>query len=138
MSIYKEINRRPSRRDLFNFGAIFAAGMGMAGLVNHFYLHKEEVAQTLWIIGAAVFVLALVPGIGRLLYILWMGLGLTIGFFTAPVIMFVVYLLVVVPLALVFKVIKRDTMRRDLDPEARSYWEDHPGSEDPASYVRQF
>jgi hypothetical protein len=138
MSIYKEINRNPSRRELFSFGAIFLGGMGAVGLVNHFYLHKPDVALVLWIIGAAVFVLANVPGLGRLLYILWMGLGLTIGFFTAPVIMLVVYVLVIVPVGLVFKLTKRDTMRRGLDPKASSYWEDYPGSDDPASYIRQF
>jgi hypothetical protein len=138
MSIYKEINKNPSRRELFNFGAIFLGGMGILGAVNQFYLHKPAVAETLWMVGAAVFVLALLPVIGRLLYILWMGFGLTIGFFTAPIIMFILYVVVMVPVGLVFKLTKRDTMRRGLDPKAGSYWEEYPRSDDPASYIRQF
>ena len=57
---------------------------------------------------------------------------------TAPIIMFVVYLIVIVPVGLWFKVTKRDLMRRQLDPGAKTYWEDYPGSDDPASYIQQY
>jgi hypothetical protein len=89
-------------------------------------------------VGGAVFLLSWIPPIGRLLYLLWMGFGLTLGFFMAPVLMFVVYAAVVVPVGLWFKLTKRDVMRRPLDPGAPSYWEDYPGSADPASYIRQY
>lgn len=138
MSIFKEINKNPTKRELFSFGAIFLGGMALAGAYQRFYRGHAEVAQTLWIIGAAVFVLALVPGLGRLLYILWMGLGLCMGFVMAPVIMFVLYAVVMVPVGLFFKLTRRDSMRRSLDPKAGSYWEEYPRSDDPASYIRQF
>jgi hypothetical protein len=138
MTIYKELNRNPTRRDLLSFGLIFAGGMGALGALNQLYFHRPGPALVLFVLGGAVFVLSLIPPVGRLLYILWMGLGLTIGFFTAPVIMFVVYALVIVPVGLWFKVTRRDLMRRRLDPAAKSYWEDYPGSDDPASYIRQY
>ena len=100
-------------------------------------MHADR-APTFWIIGGAVMLLSLVPPIGRLLYILWMGFGLTIGFFTAPLIMLILYVVVMVPVGLVFKLTKRDLMRRHLDPKAGSYWEEYPRSDDPASYIRQF
>jgi hypothetical protein len=138
MSIYKELNRNPTKKDLLSFGLIFAGGMGALGALNQFYLHRPETALVLFALGGAVFLLALIPPIGRLLYILWMGFGLTIGFFTAPVIMLIVYSIVIVPVGLWFRVTGRDTMRRRLDPEAKTYWEDYPGSDDPASYIRQY
>lgn len=138
MSIYKDINRSPTRRDLLAFGLIFLAGTGVVGAVNRFYLAKPDAALGFWIAGALVFLLSQVPKLGRLLYIAWMGLGLTIGLVTSPVIMFVVYLIAIVPLGLVFKVIRRDTMRRELAPKATSYWEDYPKTDDPARYIRQF
>jgi hypothetical protein len=138
MSIYKELNRSPSRRDILSFALIFAGGMGALGALNQFYMHRPETALVLFALAGAVFVLSLIPPVGRILYILWMGLGLTIGFFTAPVIMFIVYAVVIVPVGLWFKVTRRDLMRRRLDPEAKSYWEDYPGSDDPASYIRQY
>ncbi|APR77431.1 Hypothetical protein A7982_02778 [Minicystis rosea] len=144
MSIYKEIKKNPSRRDLLEFGLIFGAGMGILGALNHFAVHvlfftgRPSVAPAFWIAGAAVFVLSLIPPIGRLLYIAWMGLGLTIGFFTAPIVMLLVYLVAIVPLGVAFKLMRRDTMRRGLDPSAKSYWEEYPKTDDPTSYVRQF
>jgi len=137
MSIYAELNTNPKRKDLLSFGLIFAAGMGAFGA--WFQIHgRPERALYLFAVGGAVFLLSLIPPVGRLLYILWMGFGLTVGFFTVPIIMFVLYALTVVPLGLWFRLRRRDTMRRMLDPAAKSYWEDYPGSDDPASYVRQF
>ncbi len=85
-----------------------------------------------------MLVLSQVPVLGRWLYLLWMGLGLVIGFFTAPVIMLALYAVVVVPVGLWFKLTRRDVMHRRLDPAAQSYWEDYRGSDDPAGYIRQF
>jgi hypothetical protein len=139
MSIYKELNTHPTRRDLLSFGLIFAGAMGLFGAYTYLGSHHDLAAATrLWIFGGAVLVLAQLPVIGRWLYILWMAFGLTLGFFTAPLMMFVIYALVMVPVALVFKLTKRDLMRRSLDPKAGSYWEPYPRSDDPASYYRQF
>jgi hypothetical protein len=138
MSIYKELKRNPSKRDLLEFGLIFLVGMGVFAALNQFYWAKPQAAMGFGIAGAVVFVLSLIPPIGRLLYILWMALGLTIGFVTSPIIMFVVYSVVIVPVGLVFKITGRDTMRRTIDPNAKSYWEEYPTTDDPASYVRQF
>jgi hypothetical protein len=138
MDLYKELNRNPSRRDLLSFGLIFAGGMGALGAVNQLYLHRPGPALVLFALGGAVLLLSFVPPVGRLLYVLWMGFGLTIGFFTAPIIMFFLYGLVVVPMGLWFRLRKRDLMRRRLDPGAATYWEDYPGSRDPASYVKQY
>ena len=138
MSIYKELNKNPTRKDLLSFGLIFAGGMGAIGALNLLRWDKPSTAMVFFALAGAVFLLSLIPPVGRLLYILWMGLGLTIGFFTAPVIMLVVYVIVIIPVGLWFKVTRRDTMRRQLDPSAKSYWEDYPGSDDPASYIRQY
>ncbi len=138
MNLFAELNTKPTRKDLVSFGLIVAAGLGLFGAYAMFRAGKPETAYVLWAIGGAVLLLAQIPPVGRLLYILWMGFGLVIGFFTAPVIMLVLYTLVIVPVGLWFKVTRRDTMRRKLDPAAKSYWEDYPGSDDPGSYVRQF
>jgi hypothetical protein len=52
--------------------------------------------------------------------------------------MLILFAIAIVPLGLVFKLMRRDTMRRQLDRNAASYWENYPGNDDPASYVRQF
>ena len=139
MSIHAELHKfeNASRKDLLIFGLVFAGGMGAFGAWSHFHGHPER-ALVLFAVGSAVFLLSLIPPVGRRLYVLWMGLGLVLGLFTVPVVMFALYALTIVPLGLWFRLRRRDTMRRRLDPGAKSYWEDYPRSDDPASYVRQF
>ncbi len=139
MSLYAELDTQPTRRDLLAFGLVFAAGMGALGAWLFFGAHaRSDRAMVFPVVGAVVLLLSLVPPVGRVLYILWMGLGITIGFVTGPIMMLVLYGLVVVPVGLWFRVTKRDALRRRIDPTATSYWEDYPGSDDPASYIRQF
>ncbi len=78
------------------------------------------------------------PPIGRLLYIFWMGIGVTLGLVTQPIILVVVFLVLITPVGLAFKLIQRDTMRRKLDKRAPSYWEEYREADDPATYVKQF
>ena len=137
MSIYAELNTNPKRRELLHFGLIFAAGMGVFG--GGSWLHgRPDRALCFFAVGGGVLLLSQIPPIGRVLYILWMGFGLTLGFFTVPIVLFVIYALTIVPLGLWFRLRRRDALRRRLDPLAKSYWEDYPGSDDPARYVRQF
>jgi hypothetical protein len=104
IKIYDEINKNPSAKELVKFGATFLIGMGVIGLVYQFYFHKEPIAHGLWIAGGVVFLLSLIPPIGRLLYIFWMGLGITMGLITSPIILVVVFLLLLItPVGLFFK-----------------------------------
>jgi multisubunit Na+/H+ antiporter MnhG subunit len=85
-----------------------------------------------------VFVLSFIRPIARLLYILWMGIGITMGLITQPIILVVIFLLLITPVGLIFKLIQRDTMKRKLDKSATSYWEEYKETDDPATYVKQF
>src|SRR5262245_11356392 len=120
MRIYQELDRNPTRRTLLEFGLIFFAGTGLIGAVNRFYLDNPNAALGFWIAGTVVFLLSQIPQAGRLLYMGWMMLGLTIGFVTTPIIMSVLYLVAIVPFGIVLRLLRRDTMRRKLEPAARS------------------
>ena len=136
--IYAEINKNPSAKELVKFGATFLGGMAVIGLLYYFVLHNQPLAKGLWIVGGVVFVLSFIPPVARILYILWMGLGLTMGLVTQPLILVIVFLVLITPVGLVFKLIQRDTMKRKLDKGAETYWEEYKETEDPATYVKQF
>jgi Saxitoxin biosynthesis operon protein SxtJ len=136
--IYDEINKNPSAKELIKFGATFLGGMAVIGLLYYFVLHNQPLAKGLWIAGGVVFVLSFIPPIARVLYIFWMGLGITMGLVTSPIILALVFLVLITPVGLVFKLIQRDTMKRKLDKGAASYWEEYKETEDPATYVKQF
>lgn len=135
-----ELNTKPAFSDLRNFGLIFLAGTGILGVVFWQVLDHDLMRRAVYffIAGGAVMVLSLIPPIGRLLYIVWMGFGLTLGLVTSPIIMFALFLILITPVALFFKVTGRDTMRRRLDEKSDSYWEEYPRTEDPGRYVKQF
>jgi hypothetical protein len=136
--IYDEINKNPSAKELIKFGATFLGGMAVIGLLYYFVLDNQPLAKGLWIAGGVVFVLSFVPPVARILYILWMGLGITMGLVTSPIILALVFLVLITPVGLVFKLIQRDTMKRKLDKGASTYWEEYKETEDPATYVKQF
>lgn len=134
-----ELNTKPSAADLRSFGYIFLGGMAIIGLVFwQLFDHDLHRAQYAFGAGVAVMVLALIPPIGRLLYIVWMGFGLLLGLVTSPIIMYALFLLLITPVALVFKVTGRDKMQRALDDKSDSYWEEYPKHDDPSRYVKQF
>jgi hypothetical protein len=137
MKLYKALKTNPSKRDLLQFGVILLVGLGLVGSALWFRFDRPSAALGCWIAGAAVFLLSFVPPVGRWLYILWMGLGITIGLFTSPIILMILYLLLIVPVGLVFRIVRRDSMRRRIDPKAASYWEEYRQADDPASYLRQ-
>ena len=136
--IYDEINKDPSAKELIKFGATFFGGMAVIGALYFFVLHKEPLAKGLWIAGGVVFLLSFIKPVARILYILWMGLGITMGLVTQPLILIVVFLLLITPVGLVFKLVQRDTMKRKLDKGASSYWEEYKETDDPATYVKQY
>ncbi|MFS8070152.1 MAG: SxtJ family membrane protein [Byssovorax sp.] len=136
--IYAEINKNPSAKELIKFGATFLGGMAVIGLLYYFVFHNEPLAKGLWIAGGVVFALSFIPPVARILYILWMGLGITMGLVTSPIILALVFLVLITPVGLVFKLIQRDTMKRKMDRGAASYWEEYKETDDPATYVKQF
>lgn len=137
--VASELNTRPTASDLRQFGLIFLGGTVALGLVFWQVFDKDlHRAQFFFIAGGAVMILSLIPPIGRLLYIVWMAFGLTLGLITSPAIMFLLFLLLIVPVGIIFKITGRDLMRRKLDDKAESYWEDYPKADDPSRYVKQF
>jgi hypothetical protein len=107
MQAFEEISRDPSGRDLLQFALTVAAGAVLLGALAQFGWGKPHSARVIWSLGAAVAAGGLLPGLGRLLYIGWMGLGVSVGLVTAPLILFLLYLVVITPVALVFRLIGR-------------------------------
>lgn len=138
MRAYREINRQPSQRERFKLAAVFLGFLGAFGAYQGFVKHHETTAHVLWALAVGLAVMSILPVVGRLVYIGWMGLGVTLGMFTQPIFLFVTYTLFFVPIGLVFRLISRDAMRRKLAPKEVSYWEDYSESSDKGSYFKQY
>lgn len=137
--IMHELDTRPPASELRKFGLFFLGGTAVLGLVFWQVFDKDlHRAQWFFVAGGAVLVLSFIPPIGRLLYVVWMGLGLTMGLITTPIVMYILFLVLIVPVGLIFKVTGRDLMRRKLDRKSDSYWEDYPRADHPSRYYKQF
>lgn len=138
MSAYRQINRNPPKKELLKLAAVFLVFLGGLGAHQAFVKHNDGAAHVLWAVAGVLAVLSVLPKIGRLVYIGWMSLGVTLGMVTQPIFLFITYVVLFVPIGFIFRLIARDAMRRKLQPREVSYWEDYSESSDKASYFKQY
>jgi hypothetical protein len=109
-----EIDLNPGRRQLRVFGfSVFVLVWGLA-------MVWAVVAVAA---GAVILLTSLIsPRAARLIYVTLSAVGLPIGFVVSFLLLAAFYFLLLTPLALVFRLIGRDSLHRTLDPAADSYW----------------
>lgn len=74
-------------------------------------------------IGAAFLATALLaPQVLQPLNRFWHGVGLVLHKVTNPIIMFVIFVLVILPFGIAFKLMGRDTMHREWPPRGQELW----------------
>ena len=137
MLSYADIDTSPSRSDLLKFGATVLIGGAITAGLLYFVADAPVAALVVVSIGAVLAVLSLFPPAGRLAYIAWMGLGVSMGKVTSPIILAALFLTMFVPIGLLLRLIRRDPLQRTLDKAAPSYWEDYAQPADNRRYFRQ-
>jgi len=117
----------PSIRQLREFGLV------VGGLIMLLFswllpaLHGHPPAIWPAWIGLPLFVLGLIaPRCLRQPYRAWMALGHGLGWINGHLILGLVYVLVLLPIALVMRLLGHDPLRRRWDPKASSYREVRP------------
>jgi hypothetical protein len=108
--------------ELRNFGlllgALFAAFFGLLPLLrSHHSVHIWP-----WCLAAVLWILALVqPSMLSYLYVAWTHLGWALGWVNTRVILTTIYMLLIVPIAMVMRLWGRDRMAQRFDREINSY-----------------
>ncbi len=126
----EDIKRSPGRKDLLVFGLTLPVIFAILGSAWH---------HALWWVGAVVTLLyALVPPLRRPLYVAWMHAVFPIGWTISHAIMAVLYYGLITPMALVMRLLGRDTMNRRFDPAIGSYWSHRPPPPPLERYFRQY
>jgi hypothetical protein len=134
--LFHAVDTRPPFRQRAKLALTFAVAFTLLALLQRWWGHGSR-TPPLMITGGVLAALALLPVIGRLVYVAWMGFGVVIGLFTQPIFMAVAYVLLFVPVGLVFRLMGRDVMRRQPDGSP-SYWEDYPDTQDKGQYFKQY
>ena len=139
MSMLK-INWKPTPGDLGNFGRIALAASLLVALV----LHAAKGLGLQWcavIVGAGLVVF--LCSLFSMKLTKWIYLGLTIltfpiGMAISSILLAAFYFLLLAPVGLVFRLIRRDSMRRKWDADAGSYWIPRRPSDNIKRYFNQF
>jgi hypothetical protein len=139
------IDWKPSVKTLRQFGWIALGGFGLAGGLVAWKTGAVSgtwpwaLAMGLWGLALLCPVLALVkPELLRFIYVPLMVVVFPIGFVLGTIMMLLIFFLIFTPLALWFKIARRDALKRSTDPEASSYWEQRGPPPGPERYYRQY
>ena len=143
-----DLNLSPDDKQLRQFGWIAATAFGLlAGLIGwrgglfgfDFGTATRVVIPALIGVGMLVGLLAwLAPRANRPLYLGLILLTFPIGFVLSHVIMAALFYGLFTPVALVFRLIRRDPLQRRFDPELPSYWVPPRARPSKESYFQQF
>jgi hypothetical protein len=134
-----EINKNPSKRELAWVGALFALFFGLIGAISYWRFHAPERAFVFWAVGVGLCLLYYaVPPIRRSLYIGWMYAAYPIGWTISHLLLGITYYLVLTPIGLIMRLVRKDPLQRRFESETESYWSAHSPDTDPSRYFRQF
>ena len=131
-----EINWNPSARQLRQFGVICLFAIPLIGWMWNASLNLIAV---LLAIGLAIAVLSLlIPKAVKPLFLGLSIIAIPIGMIVGELAMLLIFFGVFLPIGLVFRLQRRDSLQRQFDRNADTYWQ---AKERPAStvdYYRQF
>ena len=104
-----------------SFGLVLSGGCGVLALLAFHAGHTSAIG---WSIAATVFLgtsLALPRGLAPLRRA-WLRAGRLLSHIVTPMILGVIYVLAIVPVAMLMRLARRDAMARRLEPARGSYW----------------
>jgi saxitoxin biosynthesis operon SxtJ-like protein len=125
-------------RALRKFGLTVGGVFVAIGLV-FLFRYKPSYPFFLWPGVALMIFGAIAPRVLKYPYIAWMSLALTLGFIMSYVILTLFFFVIVMPIALLARLLAKDFLARRLDKQATTYWiRCEAEAKAPASYERQF
>ncbi|MCH7748918.1 MAG: hypothetical protein IH939_12575 [Acidobacteria bacterium] len=134
-----EINRNPSRRDLLWFGLLLPVFFALVGVLVWRRTGALTSAAALWAVGGTLSALfALWPASRRRIYVGWMYAVYPIGWAVSHLLLGVVYFVVITPIGLALRLLRRDPLERRFDRAAPTYWVRHNPAGRIERYLRQF
>ncbi|HTY22506.1 MAG TPA: SxtJ family membrane protein [Desulfomonilaceae bacterium] len=131
--------REPSSRDLNILALLFLVIPGLIGI--YLVFRKGSGAGYVWMVLAVALCLArLVRPLFRVIYDVWLGFSVVLGYFVSRVLLTIIFFIVITPTGLIMKLVGKDPMDRKWEPDASSYWtpRQEESSTDLERYKKQF
>src|SRR5262245_55776826 len=104
LPFFQHVQWDPDRKELFNFARAMVIGFAVIGVLVAWRRHElGTVTFALWITGAVLAVLSVIPGVGRFAYLaVYVPTGI-IGFIVSRVILTLIFFLFFVPFGVLLK-----------------------------------
>ena len=134
-----EISTNPSRRDLLWFGLLLPVFFAIVGALVWRRTGSLAAGTAVWAVGGTVSALfALWPASRRRIYVGWMSAVYPIGWTVSHLLLGMVYFVVITPIGLALRILRRDPLERRFDGGATTYWVRHNPAGRIERYLRQF
>ncbi len=135
-----EVSFNPDQKQLRNFGRIAIIATALVGLLLYFIKHLPiKWVLILFAVGLAIFIISIVSlKLTRYIFVGLTLVTLPIGFVVSLVVLAAFYFLLITPVALIFRLIGRDSLNRRFDYGAGSYWQPHRRADKLDRYFQQF
>jgi len=131
-------NIKSSKKELKTFGLTVGVVVGLLGLL-FLYKGRSFYPYLLTISGLLILSGLTRPALLKPVQKVWMSFAVIMGWFMTRVILAVLFFLVVTPIGVVFKLLRKDILGVKIDKETKSYWVKKDNvDKDKSSYERQF
>lgn len=114
--------KKPDHKELRKFAIIISIASGVLG--GPILWRKGQEAGLVFVaVGAVICLAGLVwPKSVALLYKAWMALALVLGFVMSHIILALAYYIVLTPVGVFMRILRKDPLTLRFDPKADSYW----------------
>ena len=134
-----DINWKPTGRELRQFSIALIVATAAVGGLLWWRLGPNQISQWLWIGGPVLGVVGLVvPPLMRPVFVGLSLLAFPIGYVVGFVALALIYYLMVTPIGLVFRLLRRDPLHRKFDRSASTYWIRRAETPSAKRYFQQF
>jgi hypothetical protein len=138
LPFFQHVQWDPSKTELRKFARAMLIGFAVIGLIVAWRRDEFGTATfTLWGIGAALAIAAVVPVVGRLVYLAIYVVTGIVGFFVSRIILTAIFFLLFAPLGLLLKAMGKDFLHLHKNANGTE-WIAHPAIRDRQSFYRQF
>jgi hypothetical protein len=133
-----DLKLNPSARELRWFGPLVIAFFALAGALLFAVAGSAPAAWAAWITGCLLGALYYaVPALRLPIYRGWMRAFYPVGWIVSHTLLGVIYYLVLTPIGLTFRLLRRDPLRRH-GVSDDSYWQQPESDPRPSRYFNQF
>ena len=134
-----EVNTNPSTKELKWFGLVIVVLFAIVGGTVFFVSGNTKTPIVLLCIGGLLAGLYYaLPPLRKLMYIAWMRAVLPIGWTISHLLFGTVYFLVFTLIGSAMRLFGRDSMQRQFNRNASTYWVERKPTTEPSRYFSQF